>query len=58
MTQKTFNLKVISFLEEAYKQGYACAIFTPEELNGVSASKVVDRMIESGSDYINFLKRT
>lgn len=37
-------------------KGYAIVVFTPDELNGVEAKRVEDRMIETGWDTISWLE--
>lgn len=43
-------------LRSLHEQGYAIAIFTPEELEGVTAATVEDLMVERGWDAIHDLK--
>ena len=37
-------------------RGFAVAVFTPDELNGVEAKRVEERMIETGWDVISWLE--
>jgi hypothetical protein len=45
---------VKQFMEWAAREGYAVAVFTPEELGEAEADAVQSRMIESGWDAIDF----
>lgn len=56
MTRKTFDLKILSFLDEAHRHGFAVAIFTPEELESVSPELGEECMIERGWDAIHYNK--
>ena len=45
----------LKVLREMYAEGWAVAVFTPSELDGVPQEKVQDSMIEAGWDCIERL---
>lgn len=42
----------VGMLATLVKDGYAVALFTPDELNGVNATDVEEAMIQAGWNYI------
>lgn len=52
MNRSTYG-QLLKVAGRCYADGFAIAVFTPEELNGVDIDKVIDAMIEAGWDIIN-----
>lgn len=49
------NAEQLKAIRELADEGYAVILWTPEELNGVSARRVEDRSIELGQEVISEL---
>lgn len=52
----TYPEHIEKALQELYNKGFAVAIFTPNELQGVEAYDVEVAMVKSGWDTINYIK--
>ena len=50
MTEEQWNV-----IRQLTREGYAVITWTPEELNGVSACRVEDRLVELGHEIIEDL---
>lgn len=47
--------EIAAFMQKIQALGYAVAVFTPEELRGVSADEIEYHMMMEANDMINYL---
>lgn len=50
---KAMYEQLLKIGRNCYSDGFAIAVFTPEELDGAPVDKVIDAMIQAGWEVIN-----